>query len=77
PPGYYIPMNAIVDASPSKYVYTNENGIAKRVAVNVTHSTNTYKRIEPVEAGALGDGDEVIVSGVHYLVDGESIVVSN
>jgi hypothetical protein len=35
---------------------------------------STLHRVEPLEPGAMAEGDRVVVEGVHFLTDGEAVV---
>jgi multidrug efflux pump subunit AcrA (membrane-fusion protein) len=77
PEGFYVPMDAIVDQASKKFIFIDDAGHAKRVEVVLTHSSDVLKRIEPKDENVVLEGKNVIVSGVHYLVDGEPITFSN
>ena len=76
PEGFYVPISVISESSGKYYVYAIDSGVARRVEVNVFETADTSRRIEPVEAGALTDGVELVAKGTHYLVDGESVLVT-
>lgn len=76
PVGFYVPISVISENSGKYFVYAIDSGVARRVEVNVFETINTSRRIEPIDAGALADGVELVAKGTHYLVDGERVLVT-
>ncbi len=56
--------------SNDRYVFTNHNGTAHRVAVLLGQRFDDRIEIIPVKAGDLKEGDELVVTGQARLVDG-------
>ncbi len=66
-----VPRNVVLSDETSKYVYVNDNGIAKRV--NVTTGIDNGEMIE-VTSG-IDSTSQVVVVGQSYLTDGDSVNV--
>lgn len=64
-----MPVEALLEDGDTSYVYTVENGRAHRTEIEVGRMTDT--RVE-ILAG-LSEGDQVIVSGVASLADGDRV----
>ncbi len=79
PPGFYVPMDAILQQQDRDYVYVvagdGDVATAKRVEVTVGEGPDTLKRIAAT-GEPLADGTQLIVTGAHYLQDGEGIRVT-
>jgi multidrug efflux pump subunit AcrA (membrane-fusion protein) len=84
--GYYVPVRAIRHESGRTFVFVvhePEPGRfrARRVEVQLDDTAysssddNVLRRIDPVEHGALAVGSRLIVDGVHFLADGESVAI--
>lgn len=81
-PGFYLPMEAIYEDSGKTYCFvateTGNKSVANQLELNVDPSGDvgigTVRLVEPVEASsAFREGAKVIVSGVHFLQDGEEV----
>ena len=72
PKGTYVPVDAItiIDNNPTVYIVENEK--AREVVVSVHE---TYHELRRVAAPELKPGSYVVVSGVHYISDGENVAV--
>ena len=78
--GFYVPIAAISEEPGSHSVYsvaTDPAGEAKaeRRKVKVFDGPGTLKRIESADDRPLSDGMQVVVGGVYYLHDGDSVRV--
>ncbi|UUO07154.1 efflux RND transporter periplasmic adaptor subunit [Blastopirellula sp. J2-11] len=84
--GLYVPMKALRHASGQASVFvvdrsTPDRPIARETPVTIVTADAALRqeaalqRIEPVEPGTLAAGAQLIVEGVHYLVDGDEIVL--
>lgn len=79
--GYYVPLEAIYEQAGDTFIFVavgSEGGkTAKRIPILVAKQngvgTGTLRRITSKSPGDLLDGMSVIVSGVHFLRDGESV----
>jgi RND family efflux transporter MFP subunit len=72
-PGFYVPNHAIMLAGDSPMVFVVENGIARARPVSLHESHGELRRIE---GEGLAIGSEVIVGGVHYVSDGQPVIVA-
>mgnify|MGYP002621688141 CR=1 FL=1 len=61
--------------SNDRYVFTNQEGKAHRVAVTLGQRFDDRVEVIPVEAGQLKENDELVVVGQARLVDGESLEI--
>ena len=68
-----LPRNAVITKEDETYVYVVENGVAKKVAVEV--GIEAGETIEITKG--LKDGDEVVTKGQTYISDGEEVNVMN
>ncbi|MEK6236406.1 MAG: HlyD family efflux transporter periplasmic adaptor subunit [Planctomycetales bacterium] len=79
-PGFYVPMDVIVNKSGEFFLFlASKDGnsvVAKRTPITVHESLNGFRRVEPAGSEGFPQGASVIAEGVHYLVDGEKVVVS-
>lgn len=48
----------------------------RKVEVAIADGPNTLKRIASVGGQELTDGSQIVLAGVHYLVDGEAVNVA-
>lgn len=73
-PGFYVPLQAIYQDSGVTSVFVAIDGVAKKIDVQVIDSENldTGAMIQ-VESDELIEGMPVIIGGVHYLTNGESV----
>jgi multidrug efflux pump subunit AcrA (membrane-fusion protein) len=77
PAGFYLPMDAITrnpadeeDAS----VFVLDEGRARKIPIRlIGDPVGSRRQIEPRTGDGLREGDQVIVGGVHFLVDGEPV----
>lgn len=79
PRGFYVPIDAINEKSGKHYVFVVEGDAAKKVRkveVAIADGPNTLKRIASVGGQELSDGSQIVLGGVHYLVDGETVNVA-
>lgn len=82
--GFYVPMKAVRRENGKTFVHvvaeSEGEKKAQRLMVNVTSDDtvsgeNLMLRIEPVTAGQLKDGSQIVVGGTHYLDDGDPVRV--
>ena len=71
-----VPSAAVLklQGSNERYVFLEENGLARRVAVLIGKRFDD--RIE-IQSGELKEGDRLIVTGQARLVDGDNVQVTN
>ena len=78
--GVYAPIDAISESSGKHYVFavesTGTGSKVRKIEVAISNGPNTHKRIEPVDGSSL-IGQQVVLGGVHYLVDGESVNIAS
>ena len=77
-PGFYVPEAAIQFDGQSHSVYTIQSQsdgrrTAAQVEVRIGETVGELQRIEAVEDSRLAEGMQLVVSGAHYIVDGEAI----
>lgn len=75
PRGFYVPADVINSRLDEHWVFKVEADRAKRVPVYVREIVGTLRRIEPVTAGALSEGDRIVSDGALLLSDGERLNV--
>ncbi len=67
-----VPKNAVVIKGLYKYVYINDNGIAKRISVET--GSDYGNRVEVIaEEGSIKEGDKLVVEG-QYLLENEDLI---
>lgn len=76
--GFYVPVQAIIEDDGGQYVFlVKEEGTgderAQKVEVIASASLDNFRRIEPHQGQVLKEGMKLIVSGAHYLGDGDLI----
>jgi multidrug efflux pump subunit AcrA (membrane-fusion protein) len=64
-----MPVEALLEDANADYVYTVRDGRAQRTEIEIGRLTDT--RVEILSG--LSEGDEVIVSGVSQLADGDRV----
>ncbi len=69
--GLVIPESALAPSGDAQYVYLVENGVVKRVAVQIGQRISG--RVEIVSG--LGEGDQVVVSGLQKVRDGVEVEI--
>ena len=78
-PGFYVPVGAIYKDGSRDYVFMVKDNKATRVEVVSNFpdqlDTNSQVRIVPVNTNALVPGIKIVVSGAHYLTDGDEVAV--
>lgn len=76
--GFYVPAKSIMQDDSGQYVFVVNEGEggkeqARKVEVLAAGGLGDFRRIEPATEGQLARGMKLIVDGVHYLHDGDSI----
>ncbi|MCM2373747.1 HlyD family efflux transporter periplasmic adaptor subunit [Rhodopirellula sp. ICT_H3.1] len=75
-PGFYVPIEAIYRELDESFVFTVEEGKAKRIAVTMhTNDSQEKNSLVEIEIPQLTSGMTIIVGGVHYLRDGEVVQI--
>ena len=77
-PGLYVPMHAIAENAQGTFVFVvkaGEEGTerAEEVEVSVGEVFGDFRRVEPLQEGALAAGARVVFDGAHYLVSGQAV----
>ena len=72
PTGFYVPIRAIVSVAGRPAVFLADGDRARLVEVSVHE---TYEELQRVAGNGVVDGARVIVSGAHYVSDGQPIAV--
>ena len=72
-----VPYQSVLKLTGSndRYVFVNEEGTARRVAVTLGQRYDDRIEVIPVEAGAIKAGDQLIVTGQARLVDGDKLEI--
>ena len=78
-PGFYVPVDAIYKDGSRDYVFKVEDNKATRIEVVSKFpdqlDTDSQVRIDPIDPSTLAPGAKIVVSGVHYLTDGDEVAV--
>ncbi len=76
PRGIYVPVTAVHEDAGNTYVFLAEDGVAKKTEVSVDNVVGSSRhRITPVNDGINLRGKQIVVEGVHYLLDNQPISV--
>ena len=72
-----VPYQSVLKLTGSndRYVFINDDGTARRVAVTLGQRYDDRIEIIPVEAGAIKAGDQLVVTGQARLVDGDKLEI--
>jgi RND family efflux transporter MFP subunit len=72
-----VPYQSVLKLTGSndRYVFVNDGGNARRVAVTLGQRFDDRIEIIPIEAGAIKAGDQLIVTGQARLVDGVKLEI--
>lgn len=72
-----VPYQAVLKLTGSndRYVFVNDGGSARRVAVTMGQRFDDLIEVVPVAAGDLKEGDELVVTGQARLVDGSPLEI--
>jgi multidrug efflux pump subunit AcrA (membrane-fusion protein) len=72
-----VPYQSVLKLTGSndRYVFVEDNGQARRVAVTLGQRFDDRIEAIPVEQGALKAGDHLVVTGQARLVDGDKLEV--
>lgn len=72
-----VPYQSVLKLTGSndRYVFVNDEGTARRVAVTLGQRYDDRIEVIPVEAGAIKAGDQLIITGQARLVDGDKLEI--
>ena len=72
-----VPYQSVLKLTGSndRYVFVNEEGTARRVAVTLGQRYDDRIEVIPVEPGALKANDQLVVTGQARLVDGDKLEI--
>ncbi len=72
-----VPYQSVLKLTGSndRYVFVNDEGTARRVAVTLGQRFDDRIEVIPVEAGALKTGDQLVITGQARLVDGDKLEI--
>ena len=72
-----VPYQSVLKLTGSndRYVFVNEEGTARRVAVTLGQRYDDRIEIIPIETGAIKAGDQLVVTGQARLVDGDKLEI--
>lgn len=77
--GYFVPVEAIYEDSDRTYIFIIDNGHARQTEVIAelpeNLKTGSLIQIHPRDGGGFAQGTQIVVKGVHFLMDGESVNV--
>ncbi|MEL6497603.1 MAG: HlyD family efflux transporter periplasmic adaptor subunit [Planctomycetota bacterium] len=69
-PGFWVPATAIVSRSGDSLIFIASEGAVQQTAVDVMETSGGYRRVAAPE---LAEGDAIVVRGMQYLSDGDSV----
>jgi len=72
-PGFYVPNRAITLIGDNEAVFVVEDGVAKARPVSVHE---TFEERSRIEGQGITTGASVIVGGVHYVSDGQPVIIT-
>ncbi len=72
PKGFYVPVDAITMFDNKHVVFVVEDSKARMKEVTVHEP---YYELRRIEGEYIGPGSQVIVSGVHYVSDGQPVTI--
>lgn len=79
-PGFYVPLDAIMEKSGANYVFVvepaAEGDTVRQVQVTVHDSVGTLRRIESSDGQQLSPTAKVVAAGAVFLVDGQRVNVA-
>ncbi len=72
-----VPYQSVLKLTGSndRYVFVNDEGTARRVAVTLGQRYDDRIEVIPVETGAIKAGDQLVVTGQARLVDGDKLEI--
>ena len=72
-----VPYQSVLKLTGSndRYVFVNDGGQARRVAVTLGQRFDDRIEIIPVEANAMKAGDQLVITGQARLVDGDKLEI--
>ncbi|MGX8712476.1 MAG: efflux RND transporter periplasmic adaptor subunit [bacterium] len=72
-----VPYQSVLKLTGSndRYVFVNDEGTARRVAVTLGQRFDDRIEIIPIESGAIKAGDQLVVTGQARLVDGDKLEI--
>ncbi len=72
-----VPYQSVLKLTGSndRYVFVNEEGTARRVAVTLGQRYDDRIEVIPVENGAIKAGDQLVITGQARLVDGDKLEI--
>jgi multidrug efflux pump subunit AcrA (membrane-fusion protein) len=73
PPGFYVPVGAIVTRGRDRAVFVANDGVAQLRKVNVHE---TYGELRRIDGDGIDAGTDVIIRGVHYVSDGQPVSIA-
>ncbi|OYP34923.1 efflux RND transporter periplasmic adaptor subunit [Rhodopirellula sp. MGV] len=77
--GFYVPVEAIYEASDRTYVFVVDGDQVKKTEVIAEMPANLNSgsvfQIRPIGDQAFAEGTKIVLKGVHFLMDGEHINV--
>ena len=73
PSGFYVPNRAITLDGDSQVVFVVEDGVTRARPVSVHE---TFEELRRIEGDGITTGSKVIVGGLHYVSDGQPVIVT-
>ena len=72
-----VPYQSVLKLTGSndRYVFVNDGGTARRVGVTLGQRYDDRIEVVPIEANAIKEGDQLVVTGQARLVDGDKLEV--
>ena len=63
-----------VQGSNDRYIFLDNNGVAKRISVKIVNRYDDKVEIEPLD-GKIAEGDLIVTTGQAKLVDGRKLKI--
>ena len=73
PPGFYVPIGAIVTRNGDRAVFVANHGVAW---LRKVHVHETYGELRRIDGDGIDAGTEIIIHGVHYVSDGQPVSIA-
>lgn len=72
-----VPYQSVLKLTGSndRYIFKNDNGVAKRISVLLGQRFDDRIEIMPVNPGELNENDEIVITGQARLVDGSKLEI--
>ncbi|MEM6315536.1 MAG: HlyD family efflux transporter periplasmic adaptor subunit, partial [Planctomycetota bacterium] len=72
--GLWVPTTALVPRTGASLLFVIEDGVAREVVVDLVETSGSFRR---VVAPDLTPGASIVVNGMQYLADGDTVTIRN